>query len=239
MTAALRVGISSEEASAIVQVDSTTQGVLWPRLTSTQRDAISSPATGLQIYNTTTNRFEHYDGASWVATGGAAASGGGEIMLSAAGGWPSTTSGCAANAKTEHGTNDIDLYTLDFDATADEYAQWTVWMPDDWDGGTVTAKFCWTAASGTGDVIWALQGRSYANDDAIDQAWGTAQTVTDTLLATGDIHYTSETGDITLAGTPAAGELVQLRVYRDADAAGDTLAADARLIAVKLYYTRS
>ena len=53
--------------SSLVQVDSTTQGVLLPRMTTTQRDAISSPATGLEIYNTTTNRKEVYNGTIWRA----------------------------------------------------------------------------------------------------------------------------------------------------------------------------
>ena len=51
--------------SSLVQVDSTTQGVLLPRMTTTQRDAIGSPATGLEIYNTTTNRKEVYNGTFW------------------------------------------------------------------------------------------------------------------------------------------------------------------------------
>jgi hypothetical protein len=51
--------------SSLVQVDSTTQGVLLPRMTTTQRDAIGTPATGLEIYNTTTNRKEVYNGAYW------------------------------------------------------------------------------------------------------------------------------------------------------------------------------
>lgn len=84
-----------------------------------------------------------------------------------------------------------------------------------------------------------MQGRSYANDDAIDQAWGTAQTVTDALLAEDDMQYSAETAAITLAGTPAAGEFVQFRVYRDADHVEDTLDADAKLLGVKVYYTRS
>lgn len=162
-----------------------------------------------------------------------------EIFLPASSMWPSTTSGCADAAKTEYTTNDVDLYELAFDQSTQEYAQSTVWMPDDWDASTVTAKFVWTAAAGSGDVIWALQGVSYANDDAVDAAWGTAQTVTDTLTATGDVCITSATSAITLAGTPAAGEPVQFRVYRDADAAGDTIAADVSLLGVKIYYTRS
>lgn len=56
--------------SSLVQIDSTTQGVLLPRMTTTQRDAIGTPATGLEIYNTTTNRKEVYNGTFWqgVAT---------------------------------------------------------------------------------------------------------------------------------------------------------------------------
>ena len=198
------------------------------------------PLAGVNLHNgiSTVNKESQFVEGRLLFQAAYANKGTGEIMLSAAGGWPSTTNGCAANAKNEYGTNDVDLYSLDFDADTDEYAQWSVWMPDDWDAGTITAKFAWSAASSSGDVVWGLQGRAYANDDAIDQAWGTAQTVTDTLTATGDMCITSETSAITIAGTPAAGEFVQLRVYRDADDAGDTLAADARLLGVKVYYRR-
>lgn len=53
-------------ASALVELTSTAQGFLPPRMTTTQRDAIASPATSLLIFNTTTNRYEYYDGAAWV-----------------------------------------------------------------------------------------------------------------------------------------------------------------------------
>jgi hypothetical protein len=152
--------------------------------------------------------------------------------LTPATGHPSTTAGCGTTTS-EAATNQQNIKTFDFDQTTQEHAEWSVWMPDDWNAGTVTAKFCWTAASGTGTVTWAIQGRSYADADTIDQAWGTAISVTDTLLATGDIHITAATAAITLAGA-GAGELVQLRVYRDVS---DNLSADAQLIAVKLYYT--
>lgn len=50
-------GVTSLNASAKVQIDSTTQGFLPPRMTTGQRDAIASPAAGLMIYNTTTNKL--------------------------------------------------------------------------------------------------------------------------------------------------------------------------------------
>lgn len=52
--------------SAQVAINSTTKGFLFPRMTTTQRDAISSPATGLSIFNTSTNTFNYYNGSAWV-----------------------------------------------------------------------------------------------------------------------------------------------------------------------------
>lgn len=54
-----------QDASALFEVKSTVKGALLPRMTTTQRNAISSPATGLEIYNTTTNRKEVYNGTFW------------------------------------------------------------------------------------------------------------------------------------------------------------------------------
>src|SRR6267142_2236701 len=47
---------------------STTNGILIPRLTTTQRNALIT-ATGLEIFNTTTNQFEFWNGTSWTAVG--------------------------------------------------------------------------------------------------------------------------------------------------------------------------
>merc|ERR1712127_468942 len=47
----------SSESSAVLTLTSTTQGFLPPRMTTIQRDTITSPATGLMVYNTTTNKL--------------------------------------------------------------------------------------------------------------------------------------------------------------------------------------
>jgi len=52
------------DASAVLELQSTSQGLLPPRMSTTQRDAISSPATGLTIYNTTDNCIQVYKGAA-------------------------------------------------------------------------------------------------------------------------------------------------------------------------------
>jgi hypothetical protein len=52
-------------ASAMLDVISTTRGFLPPRMTTTQKNAISSPAAGLIVYDTDTNKLCCYNGTSW------------------------------------------------------------------------------------------------------------------------------------------------------------------------------
>jgi hypothetical protein len=53
-------------ASAQVQIDSTTKGFLPPRMTTIEKNAIASPATGLMVYDTTLNVISFYNGTMWV-----------------------------------------------------------------------------------------------------------------------------------------------------------------------------
>jgi len=66
---AQNIGINSTGATpdlkAMLDVASTNSGLLIPRMTTTQRDAITSPPNSLQIYNITTNRLEIYISGSW------------------------------------------------------------------------------------------------------------------------------------------------------------------------------
>jgi len=56
-TITIGAGLLSPNASAKLQVDSTTSGFLPPRMTTTQKNAISSPAAGLMVYDTTLNKL--------------------------------------------------------------------------------------------------------------------------------------------------------------------------------------
>lgn len=56
---------STPDSSAILDVSSSNKGLLIPRMTETERDAISNPAVGLMIYNTTDSCFNYYTGSEW------------------------------------------------------------------------------------------------------------------------------------------------------------------------------
>jgi hypothetical protein len=154
--------------------------------------------------------------------------------------WPTTTAGCAANAKEELATKDVNVYLIAFDAASQEYAECTFAMPSDWDAGTITAVFYWKhpATDTNFGVVWNLAGRSYANDDALDQAMGTAQQVADTGGTTADLYITAATPAITITGATAS-ELVQVKVSRVVGDGSDTMAVDAHLLGVMINYTRA
>lgn len=148
---------------------------------------------------------------------------------------PRTTAGAAAGSS-ETTTNKVMVETLDFDPTTDEFAQFSVPMPKSWNEGTVTAKFIWTATA-TGDAVWGIQAVAISDDDVLDAAFGAAQTVTDSVTAANDLMHSAFTAALTVAGTPAERDLVVFQVYRDADNAADTLAADAKLLGIVLQLT--
>lgn len=65
MAGQVGIGTTSIDASALLHVSSTTQGFLLPRQTTTQINAIASPANGLMVYNTTLNKLCIYENGSW------------------------------------------------------------------------------------------------------------------------------------------------------------------------------
>jgi len=61
------IGTTTDIASSLVTMESTTKGFLPPRMTTTQRNAIASPAAGLIVYDTTLNLPHFFNGTIWVS----------------------------------------------------------------------------------------------------------------------------------------------------------------------------
>ncbi len=62
---AIQVDVSAPEVSAILQLDSTSRGLLPPRMTTTQKNAIASPAIGLVVFDTTADSLSTFTSSGW------------------------------------------------------------------------------------------------------------------------------------------------------------------------------
>jgi hypothetical protein len=77
------IGTSSPNTTSILDLSSTTKGFLLPRMTTAQRNAISSPANGLQVYDTNLAAIYLYNGSSWGAVGGGGGGAASSVLASA------------------------------------------------------------------------------------------------------------------------------------------------------------
>jgi hypothetical protein len=150
---------------------------------------------------------------------------------------PRTTSG-AASGTAEMTTNKNMVATLDFDSSTQEFSQFDIAMPKSWNEGTITFIPYWSHAATTTNfgVVWGVDAIAISDDDTMDVAFGTAQTSTDTGGTTNDLYVAPESSAVTVAGSPAAGDLVQFRIHRNPADGSDTMAIDARLHGVKILY---
>jgi len=168
----------------------------------------------------------------------------GAIVLTAAGGKPDDGIPCADAEIVAFTASNV--WALAFDPATDEGAWWMLALPSDYGGGTLTPSFYYTVASdweATSDKVnWTIAGLAVGESESLATAvgtasnandvWSTGETVDELLVSAGDA--------MTLAGTPVAEEFVLFYVTRDADdATNDTCTADARLISVKLEYTKN
>ncbi len=159
------------------------------------------------------------------------------VYVPAAAMYPNTTAGCAALAQVEL-SNGPEIKVLDFDASSDENAQFTVAFPKSWNESTVTFQAFFTVTgTNTGTVAWGLSGVALADNDSINTAFGTNVVATAKAHSgtSNDLDVSAESGTVTIAGSPSVDELVYFQVMRDVSA--DSQTGDARLLGIKLFFT--
>lgn len=218
-------------ASDILDFIGTTEGQILYRTASSW--AVLSPgSTGTVLTSTGTSSAPQYQ---------ALPKGGATTLWIPTQQWLPRITGGAGSITEETLIHLQNFRFLTFDAGSNEYAQAVVVLPDNYNFGNLKARVYWSASGplgGSNNVVWALHGRAFADSDLIDQGYGTASNVVDTVTATipDDIMVTNEIGPFTLAGIVGAHRLVQLQLFRDAANAADTYAHDAKLIGVELLY---
>jgi len=131
------------------------------------------------------------------------------------------------------GTN-FSYYTLAFDKASDESAYWQFVVPDDYDGGNITANIWYITTVTSGDVIFNVHVLGREEGETLDSALGSAQAVTDTVPGTaGNIGICAPSA---FSPSWTAGDLVIVKLLRDADNGSDTADADVSVIMVEIDY---
>jgi len=160
------------------------------------------------------------------------------IWIPAAAMQPTVSNGCSFLQIVETTAGKPDLQVIDFDKATDEFAQFQIAMPKSWNEGTITYQVFWTGNQTSGIVAWTLEAVSIADDESMGATYGTAVTNMDVASnVANDLAVSTESGAVTIGGTPAAGELCAFRVGRDANNGADTYDGDARLIGIKIFFT--
>ena len=132
-----------------------------------------------------------------------------------------------------------ELKVLDFDASTNEYAQFSIAMPKSWNLDTVTYQVFWSPSNTNTDTcIFALQGVSCTEGDTADVVFGTAVEVEDDGIGTvEDVQMSAVSGAVTIGGSPADNDYTFFQLFRNAADGDDDFTGDARVMGIKLFYT--
>lgn len=147
----------------------------------------------------------------------------------------------AAPAYRKVNGSSVPVSGLYYDASSDESAYWR-FRAVAYGSGNLTLDIDWYADTATsGNVIWGAQIAAITPDDDSQDVetdgMATASTVTDSHIGTVGQRLHRATITISNLDSLAADDWVTLRIYRDADAAGDTMTGDAVLTLATLSYS--
>jgi hypothetical protein len=133
-------------------------------------------------------------------------------------------------------TNFIMNNTMDFNATTNSFAHFSLAFPKAWDRGTITFQPHWMPDSAdtiTNSFFCTFSAQAISDGDTIDTAMPAAVSVTDTMNSVGTLHVGPESAAVTVSGGPLVGDLVYCQVGRDVT---DTLIKTVYFIGLRIFY---
>jgi hypothetical protein len=197
-------------------------------------DGVTATATELNLIDgvtSTTAELNLLDGAGTLKEVGKES-----IWVPASAMSPTTSNPCSDLTIVETTSGRPDMIVLDFDKDSDEFAQFSLAFPKQWNLGTVTFQVFWSGIAATTDCDWSVDAVAMNDNQTIDVAYGTAVVVTDNAQgAVEELLVSAESAALTIAGTAADNDLCFFRIGRDVS--GDAMAGDARLHGIKIFFT--
>ncbi len=156
------------------------------------------------------------------------------VSLSAREGWPAINEGCSAPTQIQVGVFPrLNLYVMDFDKDIQEYGNWNVFLPEDYDGRSLLMRVYWTATVGTAGVVRFRPHCQCFDDGSTIADTASDGAIEDTFIAINTVHRFEKTLTLVNGG---GRKLLIVGLRREAGAATDTFDADARVIGIELSY---
>ncbi|RLI53524.1 MAG: hypothetical protein DRP09_15515 [Candidatus Thorarchaeota archaeon] len=139
--------------------------------------------------------------------------------------------------KESSGTGTCRYTVANFDASTDEVMYFTFVVPDNLSDGNWLLDFYWYADATSGDCVWEASVSATTPGDADtleEQATDTSNTATGSVDTNEAKRLVKTTLTLSNLDNVSAGDIVTIRINRDADNANDTLTADATLVSVRV-----
>lgn len=123
---------------------------------------------------------------------------------------------------------------LEFDASTQESARWVFHLPTGRTYGTLTVKVHWCTAATSGDGRWGVRIAKLSGVDIDSDSYDTAVEATTTTSGTAGLVNVTTLSSVGI-DSAAAGDLVQLELYRDVGDAADTINSnDLQVLSVQV-----
>jgi len=246
----------SPASSAMLDVKSTDKGMLIPRMTTAQRNAITSPAEGLFVYDTDEKIFYYYNGTEWVdmptknvASTDTSVTISKQLILEGdALVWddlrvPVTSSSRGGSHDPSfsrfESNSSQGVFIYYFDKSTEEELYFTVQLPHSYVAGSdLHAHVHWVPkyAGGSGNVVWGIE---YIWANVNDDFPSSTSFTTGTASVPSTIkHSICSLGTIDGTGKDFSSMLI-CRIYRDASNSSDTYSNDAGLLEIDFHYQKS
>jgi len=116
---------------------------------------------------------------------------------------------------------------------------WALFLPEDYDGGTIIANYHWYSPSTVENVVrFRIKGKAFSEGDSMATGFGGLISQNDTNLSTADVYAVSASTNAITISNAGTGRKMQINIERAGDTGQDTLLADAYLLGVMLTYTK-
>ena len=131
-----------------------------------------------------------------------------------------------------------DVRALAFDQTTPESAQFSIAFPNRWNRGAISCQIFWTTEDpNANNVYWNIHATALDVTESFNIAFpAVVEIIGANGVAANLLNRSAETA-LTVDNGPQDGGVVFFRIARDANNGGDTLASDALLLGVKVFYT--